>query len=247
MLARSAIDWPQTALLVAMVAVIYALWSTPFVYPLKMLVVFFHELSHGIAAMLTGGEIVRIELDARQGGLCVTRGGWRFLITSAGYLGSMLWGGAILVAAARTNFDRQIMAGLGALMLVAAVLWVRPFISFALVFVLLTGVAMVAASRWLGEQGNDLLLRLIGLTSCLYAIADIKSDALDRDVPGSDAWVIADSLPFINGWIVGAIWILLSVVASGFFIWIAAQGGPAPDGKPTTAQKIRPGSPGNEW
>ena len=241
MLARSAINWPQTALLIAIVAVVYALWSTPVVYPLKMLVVFFHELSHGIAAMLTGGEIVRIELDPRQGGLCVTRGGWRFLITSAGYLGSMLWGGAILVAAARTNFDRQIMGGLGILLLLAAVLWVRPFFSFALVFVLLTGVAMLASARWLGEQGNDLLLRLIGLTSCLYAIADIKSDALDRDVPGSDAWVIADSLPFINGWIVGAIWIILSIVASGFFIWIAAQGGPAATAQPPSTQKINLG------
>lgn len=225
---RPAINWPQTALLVGMVGVIFALWSTPVVYPLKMLVVFFHELSHGLAAIFTGGEIVRIELDSRQGGLCVTRGGWRFIITSAGYLGSMLWGGAILVAAARTRYDRQIMAVLGTILLLAALLWVRPFLSFALAFVLLTGLAMLAAARWLGEQGNDLLLRLIGLTSCLYAIADIKSDAMDRDIPGSDAWVIAESIPLMSGWMVGAIWIALSLLASGGFLWLAARG-PAPE------------------
>ncbi len=224
MSARATINWPQTAMLVVIVGVVFALWSTPVVYPLKMLVVFFHELSHGLAAKLTGGDIVRIELDHRQGGLCVTRGGWRFVITSAGYLGSMLWGGVILVAAARTRYDRHIMGALGAILLLAALLWVRPLISFASVFVVLTGLAMLAASRWLGEKGNDLLLRLIGLTSCLYAIVDIKSDALDRDIPGSDAWVIADSIPLLSGWMVGAVWIALSVVASLGFLWIAAQG-----------------------
>jgi len=230
MSARTAINWPQTGILVVLVGIIYALWSTPVVYPLKMLVVFFHELSHGLAAMLTGGEILRIELDSRQGGLCVTRGGWRFVITSAGYIGSMLWGGVILVAAARTRYDRQIMGVLGAILLLAALLWVRPFISFALMFVLLTGLAMVAAARWLGEKGNDLLLRLIGLTSCLYAIVDIKSDALDRDIPGSDAYVIADSIPLMSGWMVGAVWIVISVVATLGFLWFAARGG-APGGE----------------
>ena len=45
---------------------------------LKILVVFFHELSHGLAAIGSGGEIDHIEVVAREGGVCYTRGGSRF-------------------------------------------------------------------------------------------------------------------------------------------------------------------------
>lgn len=235
MAVRRSINWAETGVLLVIVAVVYALWSTPVVYPLKMLVVFFHELSHGLMAVFTGGDIIRIELDHRQGGLCVTRGGVRFLVTSAGYLGSMLWGGVILVAAARTRFDRHIMFGLGLLLLLTGALWVRPFISFAFFFVLAMGAAMVAAGRYLDMRVNDLLLKLVGLTSCLYAIADIKSDALDRDIPSSDASKIAEYVPLLSGWMVGAVWIALSVLATLGFLWFAAAGGS--DGADAGAEK----------
>ncbi|MFV1959099.1 MAG: M50 family metallopeptidase, partial [Planctomycetota bacterium] len=40
------------------------LWNTWLVWPLKILVVFFHEMGHGLAAVLTGGRIVEIRLEA---------------------------------------------------------------------------------------------------------------------------------------------------------------------------------------
>src|SRR5438067_1285924 len=88
--------WP-----IALAVAVYAAWSTPFVFPLKVFVVFLHELSHGLAAIAAGGSIERIELSANEGGLCATRGGWGFVVTSAGYLGSLLFGAALLVAGGR--------------------------------------------------------------------------------------------------------------------------------------------------
>ena len=80
--------------------------------PLKILVVFFHELAHGAAAVLTGGEIVLITLSPDQGGTAVTRGGSRTLILTAGYLGSLLIGVALLLGALNSHADRAIMAAL---------------------------------------------------------------------------------------------------------------------------------------
>jgi hypothetical protein len=220
--ANRGINRQQTALLIGIVLLVYMLWATPFVYPLKMLVVFFHEMSHGIAAVLTGGEIQRIELSPQLGGVCYTSGGWRFAITSAGYLGSMLWGGIILVAAARTRLDTHIMMGLGLFLLAMGLVYVRPIISFAFIFVFLSAGGMVLAGIYLGEKMNDFLLRLIGLTSCLYAILDIKSDAMDRDIPQSDASKIAEYIPLLGGYAVGAIWIVISIVVTAFFLWYAA-------------------------
>ena len=35
--------------------VLWFLWNTPFVYPLKIIVVLLHEISHGLVAVMTGG------------------------------------------------------------------------------------------------------------------------------------------------------------------------------------------------
>ncbi len=203
-------------LIVVVVAVVF-LWHTWIVYPLKILVVFFHEMGHGIAAVLTGGSIVEIQLDPREGGLAITRGGSRFLILSAGYLGSLVIGGLILLGAAHSRHDRAITATLGIVLLIVTLLFVRPFFGFGQIFGLAAAALLLLAARFLSHEVNDFLLVVIGLTSCLYAVIDIKSDVLDRPELQSDARMLAEhtGLPTVL-W--GALWILLAVGGSIYFI-----------------------------
>lgn len=224
----SKFNWKEIALLIVLVVIIYVFWSSIFVYPLKMLVVFFHEMSHGLAAIVTGGSIERIELSPQQGGTCYTRGGFRPLVIAAGYLGSLAWGGTILVLAARTRHDKLIMGALGVILLGSAIWWVRPLISFAFGFVFAFGAVMTVAGSLLPEKFNDVLLKVIGLTSCFYAIWDIKSDAIDRNIPSSDASKFGDLL-FLNSTIVGVVWIIISLVATVFFLRMAATHAPESD------------------
>ena len=53
---------------------------------------FFHEISHGLAAIMSGGEIYRITLNFNGSGTCETLGGVGFLVSFSGYAGSALWG-----------------------------------------------------------------------------------------------------------------------------------------------------------
>ena len=53
---------------------------------------FFHEISHGLAALATGGRLLQIELHFSGSGLCYTAGGIRWLVLLAGYAGSSFWG-----------------------------------------------------------------------------------------------------------------------------------------------------------
>jgi hypothetical protein len=211
--------WSKVALPLALVAVL-VLWSTPVVYPLKVFVVFLHELSHGLAAIITGGEMGKITLAANQGGACYTRGGWRLLILPAGYLGSMLWGGLILVTAARTDWDKAISVFIGILVLAVTLLFVRS--GFGLLYGLLFGAGMA----WLGwkapRAANDFMLKLIGLTSVLYAVLDIWSDLIARTVPSSDAAAMSGLL-FGPPVLWGALWISIALAAAAFFLWWAAQ------------------------
>ena len=136
-------DHWQLALLLL---VIFALWSTPLATPLKILVVFFHELAHAIATVLTGGEVVQLSISADQGGFVLSRGGGRFLVLTAGYLGSLFIGVLLLLLALRTRFDRAVTAVCGVVLILVAVLYVRD--PFAIIFTAGTGGGLIITG-WL--------------------------------------------------------------------------------------------------
>ena len=81
------------------VTALWLLWPTVWIYPFKIFVVFLHELSHAVAGLATGGTVQRITLDPAEGGATYVNGGNAFVMLSAGYLGSLLWGLAILLIA----------------------------------------------------------------------------------------------------------------------------------------------------
>ena len=188
-------------------------WNWFFVYPLKVFVVFLHEISHGLAALLTGGRIVAIGLTFDEGGVCITDGGSRFLILNAGYLGSLFWGALFLVLAARTRMSREIVGGVGVFVLAVTLLYVRTLFGFA--YGLLAGAAFVLAAVKLPRDVTDDLLEIIGVVSCLYAVWDIGSDVLAREATGSDASALG-RLTGIPAVLWGVVWIAACLVVVFF-------------------------------
>jgi len=207
---------------VSLMILITLMWHTVFIYPLKILVVFFHELSHGLVALGTGGRVLQITLNPEEGGYCVTQGGSLFLILNAGYLGSLIWGGIILLIAARTNFDRQLTGLLGSLLLIISLLWIRPVISFGFGFIVVIGIILLVVAVKASGVVCEMILKLLGLTSCMYAVQDILSDVLHRPGLPSDARMLAE-LTHIPTVIWGAIWLLLASLTALFFLLLASQ------------------------
>lgn len=205
--------------LVGLFVVITLLWSTPVLLPLKILVVFFHEISHGFAAILTGGSIEKLTFEPNQGGLAFTRGGWSFVVVNAGYLGSFLWGSALILASSYTRRDRAITGALGFALAVITVLYVRNLFGFF--FGLAAAAGFLAVARWLGDVVNDFLLKTVGLTSCGYAILDIWSDIFARSCR-SDATMLAD-MTGIPRLFWGVLWIGLSVAGMYHTLRLAAR------------------------
>jgi hypothetical protein len=209
-----------TALTLVTALAVYVFWNTPVVYPLKIFVVFLHEISHGLAAVATGGSIERIELSANQGGVCWTRGGSRFITASAGYLGSVAWGALLLVAGARTRFDRALTALVGLFVGAVTLLYVRSLFGF--VYGLVAGAVLVAVALKLPEHASDALLRVIGCVSCLYAVWDIASDVLLRDVPGSDAHAMA-AITYLPAAFWGVLWIGVALAVTALALFVTAR------------------------
>jgi hypothetical protein len=194
----------------AYLAALWFLWDTRILYPLKIFVVFLHELSHGIAAILGGGSIQRIEISPNQGGVCYCGGGIRFLTLTAGYLGSLLWGVAmLLVVGAKRIWHLVSLAGLGVLVVTVSLLYVRS--GFGLMFGLMFGLALIAVARYLPSEIQTMTLTVLGLTSCLYAVWDIKSDVLNRPEIRSDASMLAE-LTGVPTVLWGLLWTGIAIV-----------------------------------
>jgi len=195
---------------------LWFLWNTPVIYPLKIFVVLLHEVSHAMAVVATGGHIEAITLDPYQGGATYFTGGSAFLALSAGYLGSLLWGG-LMFSAAQTRWVRTdwVNGAIGVAVILLTVFFVRS--GFGIVFGIFFGAAMVAVSRNVGATWNRRLLLTLGLTSALYAILDIKSDVLDRPELHSDAYMLAELTGIGTTTLWGVLWIAIAI---SFATWL---------------------------
>ena len=218
-------------LLLIFIGIVF-LWDTLFVYPLKIFVVFMHEVSHGLAAIVTGGRIVEIQINQQQGGHAMTQGGSRFWTLTAGYLGSLLWGGLILLLAARTHLDKAISIFIGLGMVAISIGFGKS--AFTYLFGVGFGVVLLAIGFFLSEVINNWVLRIIGVTSCLYAILDIKSDVLDRSHLRSDARMLSEETG-IPTEVWGGLWILIAIGLTVWFLYLAGK--PATGAEPTATEE----------
>lgn len=208
--AQPQVTWSLLAGILVYFVALWWFWDSSFIYPVKIFVVFLHEVSHGIAAVLTGGFIQKIVLEPAQGGACYCPGGSAFLTLTAGYLGSLLWGCLLVIVGLKLGrWSRSTAGVIGVATALLTVFYVRG--SFGLGFGLLFALFMLGSARFLPIAVNRALIVMLGLTSCMYALLDIKSDVLDRPELQSDARMLAEltGVPTV-AW--GVVWIGIGLV-----------------------------------
>jgi hypothetical protein len=212
-------DVKAVLILAALFIAVWVLWDTPIVYPIKIFVVCLHELGHALAALLTGGQVVSIQIFPEEGGLTTTRGGWPFIILSAGYVGSMLFGGALLYLSSYRPWARRLMIALGVLIVLSTLLFFRNF--FAVLYGLLAGAAMFFSAYRFPLNVNFYIIRFLAIASCLYALLDIRGDLFAAASAGSgivnDA-VALNQLTGIPAIIWAVLWLVVSLLVLAFFL-----------------------------
>ncbi|MFT5814892.1 MAG: hypothetical protein ACI9VT_002661 [Psychroserpens sp.] len=149
----------------------------PFIsIPFKWLESYFHEISHGLAALLTGGSIVQIQLFPNGAGLCTTRGGSAFFISFMGYGGAILWGTLLFYLASSHQKIAQVCSILLVGLLASSILmWVRDLLTLFIVLFLLILVLVkikYSSQKYLQKslQVTGLLVLLNSLMSPLYLL-----------------------------------------------------------------------------
>lgn len=210
--------------------VIFFLWDFQILLPLKLIVVAIHEFSHALAAWMTCGSVESIEVHGNEGGVTKTRGGSRFFILSAGYLGSAFWG-MIMIIAAADYYGVQVVSGLLGIALLISLFFARNAVLVALnVFFLLLLAGFWACTILTPFNGLRWLILLIGTMSSLFSIYDVYSDLLARRVNESDATMLANHTHTSSRcW--GAIWAVISICFFGLGVYLSLVVGSSANAK----------------
>ena len=170
---------------------------------------FFHEISHGLAALATGGNVHKIEVNFSGAGLCHTSGGVRWAVSLAGYMGTALWGLLVYFSAEAVSKKHAYILAVFIITVLAAteLLYAKDFQSWLIISII--AVIYGGAIKFREKISLKLFLKLAGL----YMVVDsLKSPiALLRHHPPNDAASLAaqTGLPeFI--WIV--LWVATALV-----------------------------------
>jgi hypothetical protein len=177
--------------------------------PFNWLESYFHEISHGIAAILTGGDVLRIQLFANGAGLCTTQGGIAFIITFAGYSGATLWGWGIYKLASAHQKAAQIFSGFILLLLVCSIVfWGRDLLTW---FIL--GVLAVIFLLTVKLQKMHYLQRLMQLFGLLILLNSLSSPSYLLDGRHLGDGAALASMTFIPEivWII--VWFSIALLA----------------------------------
>jgi predicted small integral membrane protein len=193
------------------------------VRPLWLLVTALHEACHGLMAVALGGTITSFHVNANAGGWCgyVIEPSFlkTILVAGAGYTGSLVVGGLLLVVAARSRQDRWFLLLLGLILLYLAWLCLKSASLFGILFCAGTGLSFIVLARLPLGAVHDFLLRLTGAACAFLSVRDIKDDLVDRAVKGSDGDAIASAL-HIPAYLVGLAWLgLAGFLLALFLFW----------------------------
>jgi len=160
------------------------LWNLPFggvlLYPFKLLATWLHELSHGLAMIITGVGFDRVVLYRDTSGLAYAQSGAgpfaAAIIAAAGYMGTPLWGAALLVITPSARSARIAMLALGALLGLSAVTVVATPVgdAFGPWAIGAIGLAFAAVGLVLPGRWRIAVAHFIAAQACVNALLDIR-------------------------------------------------------------------------
>jgi len=205
------------------------LWQLPYghhaLFPFSVLATWFHEMGHGLTALLLGGSFHKLELFWGGSGLASAGASGRIpsaLVSAGGLMGPPIAGFFFLNASTRAATARLALWFLGGLMLFSVVVWVRTL--FGCVSVSLIGAAILLLAARGSADLQAFCVKLIGVQACIAAYRSrgyMFSDevTIAGNLMHSDTAHIAQKL-FLPYWFWGGTLFLFSaaLLAGGLYL-----------------------------
>lgn len=136
-------------------------------YPFTILTTWFHEMGHGLTAMLLGQSFERLLIDSNGSGaalLMISSDAsplLRAAISAGGPLAPTFFGACLIVASAHQKLWRPVLWGTAGAIFLSVILYVRSSTGIAVLPLIAVGLSLIA---WKGSPGlNRFALQFLGL------------------------------------------------------------------------------------
>lgn len=167
--------------LIAAAILTVVLWQIPggnyILYPCTILATWFHEMAHGLAAVLMGGHFAKLLIFSDGSGVAYYSGPLflepigRAIVAAAGPMGPPLAGAALILASRSLKAASLSLKVLGIFLLISAVVWVRS--PFGLVAVAILGVVLLGIAFKTSARIEGLAVQFLGVQACVSTYRQI--------------------------------------------------------------------------
>lgn len=183
---------PQAMTLLIAATISVVLWFIPYAefltYPFRIFVTFIHEGGHAIAALFTGNSVQSLSVAMNASGETYsTQGGLfsQFVISSAGYVGSMAFGALLLILIRKAIAARLVLLGCGIFVFTLTMIFglIKPLFSLSglsgIPFTLLAGLVISAGliliARFASAKVATFFISFLAVQCVLNALTDLKT------------------------------------------------------------------------
>lgn len=161
--------------LLAAAALTVLLWQVPggnyVLYPFTILATWFHEMAHGLAALLLGGRFSQLLIFSDGSGAAQFSGPLMFgsigraVVAAAGPLGPPIAGGILILTSRNVKAASLSLKILGAVLLISTILWVRSL--YGLVMIPLLGAAILTVGFKGSLRSQVFAVQFLGVQACV--------------------------------------------------------------------------------
>lgn len=206
----------RVAVLAGIAVASIVLWQTALgsllLYPFTILATWFHEMGHGIAAMLTGRGFERLLIFSDGSGVAESLrpadgfGLTDAVVAASGPLGPAIAGALLIVSSRSPTATRNALAILGAALILSTLIWVRSLTGWLVLPAL--GLAIVLLALRGPPSWRDFVIQLLGVQACISVWRQFDyifspGGSVGGQLQRSDTSAIADAL-LLPYWFWGA-------------------------------------------
>ncbi|MGE3692321.1 MAG: M50 family metallopeptidase [Novosphingobium sp.] len=187
-------------------------WGSLLLYPFTILATWFHEMGHGLMALLMGWSFDRLAIYPDGSGVALslrpadTSRLATALVSAAGPLGPPLAGSMLLLASRNPKATRSALSGLAIALILTTLIWVRSLVGWIVLPAMAIGLLAIVLRG--SPKLQDFVIQLLGVQACISTYRSVdylfsSGGAIDGQIQRSDTAAIADAL-LLPYWFWGA-------------------------------------------
>jgi hypothetical protein len=167
---RMGLTWLISAAIATIV-----LWQVPggdyILYPFSILATWFHEMGHGLMALLLGGRFHQLQIFSNGSGVAtygISQALWPIgpaLVAASGPMGPAIAGAGLILASRSFKTAGLSLKILGGFLLFSTLVWVRSW--FGLLAIPILGIIILGISLKAPQWMQGFVIQFLGVQACV--------------------------------------------------------------------------------